>query len=305
MKWVKLKRSKIRVYGKPLKVMMKGMTAPEEHTHFLHSLLTNNVKALSPGTFNYNLWLRQNGQPVGDFFIYRREDSFLLDTELPSERVIEEFERLKLSLKVFFEDLTDRLSHVFIYGEDSTEFIKDAFGVSLKDFEFMEKEGILIGRNPLRMKKEGYDLIGNLDSILSYLPAESEVGEEEFEEERIRSLVPRIGKDLREGFSPLEACLVDHAIDMNKGCYVGQEAIARVFYRGRTPRVLALFEVEGTGEPSEILNAEGKKVGLITSLSPSGNYALGYILRDRIDDQKLTSGGLRLKVIKTCDEEEG
>ena len=304
MKWIKLSRSKIRVYGKPLKVMMKGMTAPEEHTHFLHSLLTNNVKNLSPGTFNYNLWLRQNGQPVGDFFIYRREDSFLLDTELPSEKVIEEFERLRLSLKVFFEDLTDQLSHIFLYGDNSSELLKDAFGVSLKDLEFVEKEGILIGRNPLRLRKEGYDLIGDLDSILSCLPAEREVGEEEFEEERIRSLVPRIGNELREGFSPLEACLVKYAIDMNKGCYVGQEAIARVYYRGRTPRVLALFEVEGTGEPSEILSAEGKKVGLITSLSPSGNYALGYILRERIDDQNLTCGGLRLRVVKTCDEGE-
>ncbi len=304
MKWIKLNRSKIRVYGKPLKVMMKGMTAPEEHTHFLHSLLTNNIKNLTQGSFNYNLWLRQNGQPVGDFFIYRTEDSFLLDTELASSMVIEEFERLKLSLKVFFEDLTESLSHIFIYGEGSSELVKDAFGVSLKDFEFVEKEGILIGRNPLRLKKEGYDLIGDLNSFLSHLPAESEVEEKEFEEERIRALVPRIGKELREGFSPLEACLVEHAIDMNKGCYVGQEAIARVYYRGRTPRVLALFEVEGTGEPSEVLTDEGKKVGLITSLSPSGKYALGYILRDRVSDSHLSSGNLKLKVVKTCDEKE-
>ncbi|MDQ7039130.1 MAG: folate-binding protein, partial [Aquificota bacterium] len=84
MRWIILKRSKVRVYGKPLKMMMKGMTAQEEHTHFLHSLLTNNVKNLREGDFNYNLWLKPNGQPVGDFFVYRVGDHFLLDSEKPA-----------------------------------------------------------------------------------------------------------------------------------------------------------------------------------------------------------------------------
>jgi len=305
MRWIKLQRSKIKVSGKPLKVMMKGMTAQEEHTHFLHSLLTNNVKALTPGTFNYNLWLRPNGQPVGDLFVFRTGEAFLLDTELPSEKVIEEFERLKLSLRVYFEDLSDSMSHFFLYGDGVSEFIKDAFGVSLRDFEAREEKGILVGRNPLRLRREGYDLIGEEETLISILPADKRIQEEDFEEERIKALVPRTGKELREGFSPLEACLVKDAIDLNKGCYVGQEAVARVYYRGRTPRVLALFEVIGRGEPSEILAEDGKKAGLVTSLSPSGEFALGYLLRDRIGEGEFRAGDLKLKVLKTCEEVSG
>ena len=302
MKWIDLKRSKIKVFGKPAKILMKGMTAPEEHTHFLHSLLTNNVKALRPGTFNYNLWLRQNGQPVGDFFVYRIGDYFLLDTEKPADEVIKEFERLKLSLKVYFEDLTPSTDHVFVFGEGSSEFVKDAFGVSLENFEVKEAGGILVARNPLRLRMEGYDLMGDLSGLLEKLSEEDEVSEKEFEDIRIERCVPRIGKELREGFSPLEAGVLSYAIDMNKGCYVGQEAIARVYFRGRTPRVLARFDLEGEVKEGAKLYDGGKAVGLITSVSSDGKKALGYVLRNLYEEgRELEAEGGKAYLRESCE----
>ena len=300
MKWVRLKRSKIKVFGKPAKILMKGMTAPEEHTHFLHSLLTNNVKALRPGTFNYNLWLRQNGQPVGDFFVYRVGDHFLLDTERPAKEVIEEFERLKLSLKVYFEDLTPSMDHIFLFGEGSSEFIKDAFRVSLEDFEV--KEGVLIAKNPVRLRMEGYDLMGDLTGVLEKLPKEAQIKEREFEDIRIDRCIPRIGKELREGFSPLEAGVLSYAIDMNKGCYVGQEAIARVYFRGRTPRILARLDLEGKVKEGSKLYEGGKAVGLITSVSSDGKKALGYVLRSVYEEGKeLEAEGSKAYLRESCE----
>ncbi len=302
MKWIDLKRSKIKVFGKPAKILMKGMTAPEEHTHFLHSLLTNNVKALRPGTFNYNLWLRQNGQPVGDFFVYRIGDYFLLDTEKPADEVIKEFERLKLSLKVYFEDLTPSTDHVFVFGEGSSEFVKDAFGVSLENFEVKEAGGILVARNPLRLRMEGYDLMGDLSGLLEKLSEEDEVSEKEFEDIRIERCVPRIGKELREGFSPLEAGVLSYAIDMNKGCYVGQEAIARVYFRGRTPRVLVRFDLEGEIKEGAKLYEGGKAVGLITSVSSDGKKALGYVLRNLYEEgRELEAEGGKAYLRESCE----
>ncbi len=301
MKWIKLKRSKIKVFGKPAKMLMKGMTAPEEHTHFLHSLLTNNVKALEEGSFNYNLWLRPNGQPVADFFVYRFKDHFLLDTEKPAGEVIEEFEKLKLSLKVFFEDITPRTGHLFIFGEGSAEFIKDAFGVSLENFRFVQQEGLLIGKNPLRVGEEGYDVIGDTGSVEERLSEEIKATEEELEDLRIRNRVPRIGKELREGFSPLEAGVLDYAIDMNKGCYVGQEAIARVYFRGRTPRLLAKMSVSGDVSEGSKLYEGSKSVGLVTSVSPLSNVALGYVLRSSYGEGKeLTAEGGKVRLEKGC-----
>ena len=304
MRWTRLKRSKIKVFGKPAKILMKGMTAPEEHTHFLHSLLTNNVKALKPGTFNYNLWLRQNGQPVGDFFVYRIGDYFLLDTEKPADEVIKEFERLKLSLKVYFEDLTPSTDHVFVFGEGSSEFVKDAFGVSLEDFEVREVGGVLIARNPVRLKMEGYDLMGDLSGVLEKLPEEAEVSERELEDIRIERCVPRIGKELREGFSPLEAGVLGYAIDMNKGCYVGQEAIARVYFRGRTPRVLVRLDLEGEIKEGDKLYEGGKAIGLITSVSSDGKKALGYVLRNLCEEgRELEAEGGKAYLRGSCEGE--
>ncbi len=299
MRWVRLRRSKINVFGEKAKVLMKGMTAPEEHTHFLQGILTNDVKGLRPGTFNYNLWLRQNGQPIGDFFVYRFADHFLLDTELPPEFVIGEFQKLKLSLRVRFEDMTGSVDHIFLFGESSGSFVKETFGFDLGESEFREVGGLIVARNSVRLKTEGYDLIGDLSGI--DLPEDLQTTEEEFEDIRIRNCVPKIGKELREGFSPLEAGVLSYGISMTKGCYVGQEAIARVYYRGRTPRTLVRLVPEGEVSEGEEILAEGKKVGVVTSVTSRGDMALGYILRSALDGDLTTERGTVLKV-EVCGE---
>ena len=302
MKWINLKRNKIKVYGKPAKILMKGLTAPEEHTHFLHGLLTNDIKSLKPYTFNYNLWLKQNGQPIADFFVYKLKDYYILDTEESADFVIKEFNRLKLSLKVYFEDLSPSYKHIFIFGEDVEKFIKDAFGVSLNNYEIKEFNGFFIARNPIRLREDGYDIVGNLENILELFKEEDKITEEEFEDLRIMKCVPRIHKELREGFSPLEAGVLPYAISLNKGCYVGQEAIARVYFRGRTPRILAKFEVLEPIKEEEKILQEGKAVGLITSVSSKGNYALGYILRAKFKEGEIyeTEHG-KVKAVGVCE----
>lgn len=86
-------------------------------------------------------------------------------------------------------------------------------------------------------------MFGNVEEFIKELPEEAKVFKDEFEEERIRNYVPKIHKELRGGFSPLEAGVLSYAISLNKGCYVGQETMARVYFRGRTPRTLVKFKV--------------------------------------------------------------
>ncbi|NPB08545.1 MAG: folate-binding protein YgfZ [Aquificae bacterium] len=300
MKWARLKRTKIRVKGKPLKMMMKGMTAQEEHTHFLQGLLTNDVRSLKPYTFNYNLWLKKNGAPIGDFFVYRFPEDYLLDTELPPDTVLEEFERLKLSLRVEFQDLTPSSPHYFIFGDGVGEYMRERLERELREGEFLTLDGVIIARNSLRFGTEGYDLIGK--GAEEFLAGE-EVSWEDTEALRIRNCVPRIGKELREGFSPLEACLLNKAISLTKGCYVGQEAVARVHFRGRTPRVLVRFSYEGDlREGDEILSGD-KRVGLVTSVSPRENRALGYLLRSSLEEGQLKTRGAKLILDGVCCKE--
>lgn len=294
MRWIRLKRGKIRVYGKSGKLLPKGMT--EEHTAFLHNLLTNDIRNMKENTFTYNLWLKQNGFPVGEFFVYRLKDDYMLDTSLDPQRVVEEFSRLKLSMRVYFEVVD--VDHVFFFGEGIEEFVISKWGLKLEEGQVAQTDRLLLAKNSIRLRETGYDLIGDLSNI--QLPGR-ELSQEEFEDLRIERLVPSAGKELRDGFSPLEACLLKDAISLTKGCYVGQEAIARVYYRGRLPRILALFEGKGLSEGEKIKH-EGKEVGLITSVSPLRPLALGYILRVQVESGSLfeTDKGNHIKLLRFC-----
>ncbi len=292
MKWILLDRFKIKVYGKRGKVLLKGLQ--EEHTAFLHNLLSNDIKGMKEGTLRYNLRLKQNGAPLQEFYVYKIGDHYILDSQGNPQEVVEEFNRLKLSMKVYFDILPYK--HLFIFGEGSGNFVKDLFGVEIGPMEVVHTDSALVANNPIRLKEEGYDIIGeNLESIMERLGKDDQINERDMERLRIQRCIPRIGKELRDGFSPLEANVVDYAISLNKGCYVGQEAIARVFYKGRTPRTLALF----TGDVPEgtKIRDEEKEVGIITSSLDL--LAMGYVLRDRAHEGKeyLWDGG-RVVLVK-------
>ncbi len=139
-------------------------------------------------------------------------------------------------MKVNFEILPYR--HLFVFGDSAKDWVKEIFNLelSLKAVAFVK--GFTVAHNSIRL--------------------------------RIQRCIPKVGKELREGFSPLKTNVFDYA------------TIARVYYRGRTPRTLALFE--GNVKEGVKIKDEGKDVGLITSVA--GLLALGYILRDKAQEGK-------------------
>jgi folate-binding protein YgfZ len=103
--------------------------------------------------------------------------------------------------------------------------------------------------------------------VLDERPAGEEASEEEFERWRIESGIPRWGAEIDETILPAEAGLDETHISFTKGCYPGQEPIARQRYRGKVNRRLRVVEVESEQIPergTELLYGE-KKVGRITS----------------------------------------
>ena len=94
-------------------------------------------------------------------------------------------------------------------------------------------------------------------------PAWNEIDEDELEVLRIRAGTPRFGREIDDRVLPAEAGLEERAIDFEKGCYPGQEPIARQHYRGRVNRTLRVLEIEGADRPGydAELTFEGKVVG--------------------------------------------
>ena len=92
------------------------------------------------------------------------------------------------------------------------------------------------------------------------------LADEELELLRIRAATPRFGAEIDDRVMPAEAGLVERAVSLDKGCFPGQEPIARLHYRGHANRALRVVEVEATEPPAydAEISHDGKAVGRIT-----------------------------------------
>jgi folate-binding protein YgfZ len=119
------------------------------------------------------------------------------------------------------------------------------------------------------------------------------VGEEELEPLRIGAATPRFGREIDDRVLPAEAGLDERAVSFEKGCYPGQEPIARLHYRGHPNRLLRVLEVEAAKPGDEIVHGE-KAVGRVTSAVPG--RALGYVRREVPDEASLSIGGAEARL---------
>jgi tRNA-modifying protein YgfZ len=131
---------------------------------------------------------------------------------------------------------------------------------------------------------ESWLILGG-DEVLDERPTGEEVGEEEFERWRIEAGVPRWGRELDDSILPAEAGLEETHISFSKGCYPGQEPIARQHHRGKVNRRLRVLDVEGDVAPGDQLTLDGKTVGRVTSAVDG--VALGYVRVEVADGARL------------------
>lgn len=143
--------------------------------------------------------------------------------------------------------------------------------------------------------QSGLDL---LDSTLPD-PAESPMSEGEFERLRIEAMVPRMGAELTDSTIPAEAGIVDESASFTKGCYTGQELVARVDSRGsNTPRRLRLIRGTGSAPTATDLTRDGASAGVVTSVADAddGWVGLAYIKRSALDAETLELAGAEVRV---------
>ena len=131
---------------------------------------------------------------------------------------------------------------------------------------------------------ESWLILGG-EEVLDKRPAGEEADEEQLERWRIESGIPRWGREIDDRILPAEAGLDETHISFSKGCYPGQEPIARQRYRGKVNRRLRVLEIDGDAAPGDELLLEGKNVGRITSSVPG--VALGYVRVEVADDARL------------------
>jgi len=274
----------------------------KEHLKFLQGTLTNDVNKLKVGRGLYATFLTPKGRIIADMRLYRRSDSILIDLEPGlNEKVRELFLKYKISYKVDIEDSTETLSLISIQGQRSKELIEKTLGEKIpvmNEYDYIINningtETIIAKAN--RTGEDGFDIYipsdGKDKSVWDHLVKNGEefqikpVGLLAMETLRIEAGIPRYGVDMNENTIPIEAGLW-HALSFEKGCYVGQEVIARIKWRGHVNWHLVGFEVDAIDvriKDNRIFDGD-RDIGYITSssFSPMLNkvLALGYIRRE-------------------------
>jgi tRNA-modifying protein YgfZ len=265
---------------------------------FLHGQVTNEILRLPPRQGTYAALVTAKGKLQCDLFVYKLPDELLLDFEpglAPS--ITARLEKYIIAEEVQIVDVTPHYGLLSIQGPTSAEILQSLSLVpslpktALSWDKGASRGGDLYVVNNPRYGAAGYDLFvpnGDLRAVADRLAELAAwVGLEACEIARIENAIPRFGMDMDESNLAPEA-LGENAISYSKGCYIGQEVIARIRTYGQVAKALRLIrlpaELSALPAPGEKLFKDGKEVGYLTSgtISPrfGGKVAFGYVRKE-------------------------
>jgi folate-binding protein YgfZ len=229
-------------------------------------MVSNDVEALAPGEACQALLLTAKARLIAPLTVLRRgADDFLILTE-PSlgERVAAELIRFRFAAKCAIEP--EEHASTIVLGSPPPDGSIPTPDYGLPAYELIDAAA------------------DNAEQL----------AEGELERLRILARTPAWGRELDDRVLPAEAGLEEHAISFTKGCYPGQEPVARLHYRGHPNRGLRVLELDGRELPAydAELSFNGKTVGRITSSVADGDgvLALAYVRREVPDDAVLSHG---------------
>ena len=265
---------------------------------YLHRIISNDVEGLSVGEGNYATILTNRGKIIADMNVYVFEDSIGIETNAETTlSLYQELDKYLIADDVTIEDFTECTGVVGVYGPKSSELLQEVYGFDVGDLrEYHNVVHEIDGRRIVCVRANETGEVGyNLciasesiewlwDTILTKGRAfgAAPVGLTALDSLRIEAGVPRYGAELSDSIFPGEAEL-EQAISFEKGCYIGQEIVARMKYRGHPNRLLRGFEIASDNPPQsgDRLFDGDKEIGWMTSAVVSPTFGktigMGYI----------------------------
>ena len=221
---------------------------------YLQRMVSNDVESLAAGEACPALLLTPKARVIAPLVVWRRgEEDFLLLTEPElGEAVLVLLRRMRLRARCEIEP--EQHASVLVFGGDGIQT----------------------------------DFPGAVEALDSGL--EPTLGAEALELRRIEAGAPRWGREIDERILPAEAGLEATHVSFTKGCYPGQEPVARLHYRGHPNRGLRMLELDDVPPYDTELVHDGKPVGRVTSAArrPDGSVvALGYVRAEVPEDARL------------------
>jgi folate-binding protein YgfZ len=272
--------------------------AGSEGKSFLQGQISNDVESLTPGTGCYAAFLTPKGKMLGDLRILDTGDELLLDTErVALQELFNMIRRFRIGYDVELHKRTLESGLVSLIGPTSAEV---AGAQELPAPEHSHLALAIDGVDARLIRTDlGVDVLcasEDTERLIAALEARGaeRVGEDVAECVRVEHGRPRYGVDLDDSVIPQEAGLNDRAVSFTKGCYVGQETVARLFYRGKPNRHLRGLRLSSPGRPGDDIVLGERTVGHLasTALSPRlGAIGLALVRREAEPGATVLVGG--------------
>ena len=278
----------------------------EDCIDLLDRLSTNDVSVLRhPGQGLSSVLTTNKGRIIDLLGLFLFEDKFLLVSSSDSiRRVSEWIEFYTIMEDVTQIDVSDKTFQIRIFSDDSRGIFPEINNCKTDNFFIsnLAEAKVTIISNKMN-QKICLDVIGDLSDkkrIIEFLKnSGTQLESNQFENIRISLGFPKFGTELTEEFNPLEAGLIDH-ISFNKGCYIGQEVVARLNTYDKVQRKLVKLSWDGLLEGNEIFSG-GKVVGVITS-NVEG-VGLGFVRNNFANlESELTCGEKSLHVTEVLSD---
>ena len=254
-----------------------------EAVQFLNGMMTNDVARLEEGAWMHAAFPNPQGRLVASARVLREGDRFLFDTEAATyAALLKTLERFTLAGDFRVRDLTTATCLVSLQGPRAPEFAAAVLGdevARLVRGRIADVPGTE-GDEPTRVirathtAEDGFDIFVSAAAAPSVWQALAEAGArpagfDALEVLRVEAGLPRYGVDASDANVVLEVVDESEAVSYTKGCYAGQEIIARIHWRGHVAKRLAglVFAPDTEPPPDARLRdcAEGREAGRITS----------------------------------------
>jgi len=243
-----------------------------EAAEYLQGQLTNDVEVLEPGQVAYAALLDRKGHMQADMRVLRPGEGPELWLLLEPEGLAAASRHLqmyKIGREVEVSDASDDYALLSLIGPRATEIARAVEATSLRTGEGVDLVVPVAEREQISETLRGAGAV--------------DVSPEAAEIVRIEAGRPRFGAEMGTATMPAEAGIVEGAVSFTKGCYIGQETVARLHYKGKPNRHLRGLRFRGSAQPGELLLLGEKEVGTVGSvaLSPAfGPIGLAILRRE-------------------------
>lgn len=260
-----------------LSQMVRMVSSDRDRLDLIHRLSTNHLLKLEVGQGCRTVFTTSIARVLDWVVVLNRGETGLMIASPTRGTQIENW----LKRNVFWNDrfqienVSDKVGQIGIFGAKSEALLSQLWPdiSDLAPYHFRQHEdGAILVRIPA---PDGYWLIAEPEFIQDFSAKltdldVAEAGLDVYETLRIEAGVPAADHELTEDYIPLELGLWD-AVSFKKGCYIGQEIIARMESRGKLAKMLVQVESDSTiTVGSGLMDAEGRQVGLVTSVAPIG-----------------------------------